>query len=340
MALKPWLLRYVLRHYPVENVIHLDADTLVVNSLNPVSEMLDSHPIVLIPQITRPAPPPFSGELMGATKVGIFNTGVVGFNHSPEALAILDWWCERTHRYASKDVADATFTDQLWVNVVPALFDNVGILRNNAFNLLPDLYEYVSLEATNGELLVDGIPLSVIHFNTLKVDRNPEADLYPSVCDWSEVLHPIIIKLSHDYIAKLKENKVFDTDYWTYTYSTFNDGIKIPAAARSLWRRADNPRARWGSPHSREYRAWLNQPSDEYTRRWPMITRLAAEVYQQHPTIRKRIPHLNETPQRLRYISWLIDKSRELGIDPFFYEPMAEVRSLHLVLKAIRKRAG
>ena len=34
-----------------------------------------------------------------------------------------DWWCQRAYRFNRDDVPNGLFTDQRWMDLVPALFD-------------------------------------------------------------------------------------------------------------------------------------------------------------------------------------------------------------------------
>ena len=162
-ALKPKALELVLK-LTGKNVAYIDPDIEIFKTLDVVVEGLENHPIVLTPHNIFPMPRDGMETSEQAIRYsGIFNLGFVAL--SSKALPFLNWWHERLVTDAVVDFESSLFTDQRWVDFVPALFD-VKVLKNPGLNVAYwNIHERGLSRNSVGEVLANGEPLYFYHFS-------------------------------------------------------------------------------------------------------------------------------------------------------------------------------
>ncbi len=166
-AVKPALLRTLVRAEAQTNddaVVYLDPDIEVVAPFPEVFAAAREHGIALTPHVLQPMPRDGrepSEEVIRQS--GIFNLGFLGV--SGAAGAFLDWWHERLVTDAVVDIHSGLFTDQRWVDWVPALFPHV-ILRDPGLNVAYwNLHERTLTTTADGVILAGAAPLKFVHFS-------------------------------------------------------------------------------------------------------------------------------------------------------------------------------
>lgn len=134
-ASKPLLLRTLLnRGY--SRVVLVDADTLLLGRMDDVLRVLDDHSILLCPH--RLKPPTGRGRAdadLGLLRSGTFNAGLVGVRDTPPARSFIDWWRDRLQRHCRNSPEDGLHLDQRWLDLVPGLFPDVGLVRDPGINV-------------------------------------------------------------------------------------------------------------------------------------------------------------------------------------------------------------
>ena len=162
-ALKPKALELVLK-LTGKNVAYIDPDIEIFKTLDVVVEGLENHPIVLTPHNIFPMPRDGMETSEQAIRYsGIFNLGFVAV--SSKALPFLNWWHVRLITDAVVDFESSLFTDQRWVDFVPALFD-VKVLKNPGLNVAYwNIHERDLSRNSVGEVLANGEPLYFYHFS-------------------------------------------------------------------------------------------------------------------------------------------------------------------------------
>jgi len=167
-AIKPWMLeKLLLNSEPGAKVIYLDPDTVVFSPLDDVVECLDQASLVLTPHQTAPESDieaVIDNEIC-SLKHGVFNLGFIGVSNTVVGQAFARWWAERTYYFCRDEISNGLFTDQRWIDLVPALFTGVAILRSGRHNLATwnITTRHLNGNATEG-YRVDGEPLGFYHF--------------------------------------------------------------------------------------------------------------------------------------------------------------------------------
>src|SRR3546814_7712438 len=66
---------------------------------------------------------------MSVTEHGIYNLGHRVVRPDENGRAVARWWADRLDKYCFDDKTIGLFTDQRWMDLVPATFEGVKILR-------------------------------------------------------------------------------------------------------------------------------------------------------------------------------------------------------------------
>ncbi len=262
-AVKARAMAHIMAEPDCEKLFYFDPDIAVLNSMDAVVDLLDEHSIVLTPHQVEPE----SGELRSAVldneitslDYGIFNLGFVAVANDDEARRFVQWWEERLYRWCYDRLDIGVFVDQKWCNLVPCFFKGVYILRDPGYNVASwNLSSRVMSYNADGAALINGVPLRFFHFTKLGSVGDIMTQRYArgniEVYElWWWYRHAVE-RHSSDKIPK----------GWWY-YGTFDNGVKIPKAARELFRDRKDLRAAFPAPRGSgedSYYAWLTTQTD------------------------------------------------------------------------------
>ncbi len=167
-AIKPFMLQSLLSTAEEgDKIIYLDPDIAVFSTLQDIIDALDDAAIVLTPHQTS-AETTLAAVVdneICSLKHGIYNLGFIGVRCSAVGRDFARWWSDRCYYFCRDDIRQGLFTDQRWIDLVPALFDDVRVLRNSRFNLATwNITTRVLLQDADGNFSVDGAPLGFYHF--------------------------------------------------------------------------------------------------------------------------------------------------------------------------------
>jgi hypothetical protein len=165
-SLKPFLLDTLLE-VGVETVTFLDPDILLFSELTDGIEAAIDYGIALTPHRLTPSNILDQGfNEISFLQYGVFNLGYITVGQKSKAM--LNWWGERLRWYCTKFPSDAVFTDQKWMNFVPALF-NFKVVKNLGYNLASwNIDERPLSYSAKDETLYAGTNrLTFIHFSQM-----------------------------------------------------------------------------------------------------------------------------------------------------------------------------
>jgi hypothetical protein len=167
-AIKPWMLESLLEQSDDgDKVIYFDPDIVLFSPLDDILSALDEASVVLTPHQTSPE------ETLAAVidneicslKHGVYNLGFIAVTNNPIGRAFARWWAERTYFFCRDDIPNGLFTDQRWIDLAPALFPNVAVMRSSRHNV--STWNITTRDLTkegNNMYMVDGRPLGFYHF--------------------------------------------------------------------------------------------------------------------------------------------------------------------------------
>ena len=237
-ALKPATLRHLLGATPRGHAVaYLDPDILVFAPLDDVFAAAVADDIVLTPHVTRPMPRDGrSPDEEVIRHAGIFNLGFVCVGH--EAMPFLNWWHERLVTDAVVDLPRALFTDQRWMDWVPALFRH-RVLQDRGLNAAYwNLHERPLARTDGGSLTAGGAPLRFFHFSGFD-PRTPTTLSRHGGSKPRVVLseHPLLRELCAQYAGLLAANG-FGTRTEGYGREHSVGGQRLTTHVRTAYRRS------------------------------------------------------------------------------------------------------
>jgi hypothetical protein len=244
-AVKPFVMQH-LYESGAKKVIYLDPDIFCYRRFDEVLEALDNHAIVLTPHSASPINPEYFPDDKLFLSSGVYNLGFIGTSNGDTTRHFLKWWRERLY----DDCLDATeinlFVDQKWVDLVPAYFDRVCILKNPAYNIAYWNLHERTIESVDGTLhvLPANIPVAFIHFSGIVIDGSGQISKYGprspfttnrqikrySLQDRPDLTAPLNTYIEHILAAGMKMYSALP-----YAYSTYTNGEKISQLERALY---------------------------------------------------------------------------------------------------------
>ena len=220
-ALKPRLMLHLLLN-GFDVVTYLDPDTIVYGSISEAENEAIKKGIVLTPHRLTPCSiHNLSSQERRFLRYGTFNLGFISI--SSNAKPFLNWWITRTTWFATRQNFSDYFTDQKWINLVPALFEH-SILKHPGYNVAPWNIDERHLIFNRKLLKAQNKPLVFFHFSQISSlivqSRSSEASTY--VQNDFNINNQTMILLNHlisDYENKLKSirelaDKILKSNEW------------------------------------------------------------------------------------------------------------------------------
>lgn len=297
-AVKPQLLQ-LLRQRHSGSVAYIDPDIEIFGRLDEAAALAGEHGIVLTPHMLEPmvddGRPPSEHEILAS---GVYNLGFICVGDGSERF--LDWWGHRLRHHATVDPQRALFTDQRWVDFVPAYFD-FAVLRNPAYNVAYWNLPERTLHLDAGCWFVGNQPLVFFHFSGYDPSRpwavSKHLGTDPRVL-FSE--RPDVLALCRSYDAQLRAAG-FEADASEYAYNRFPTGARINTRMRRLYRSAllralsfddPPPPLPFTEAGARRILDWLNSPSADFAGSAPQSRYLEA-IWQKRDDVKVAYPHLH-----------------------------------------------
>lgn len=258
-AVKGMGLQRLLRQAGNGKVVYLDPDIAVFAPLDRIAQLLDSHSIVLTPHQTEPERD-YSAILdneISSLKYGVFNLGFLAVRNSEEGVRFANWWSDRLHHFCFDDRGRGLFTDQKWIDLAPALFDDIFILREPGFNVSTWNLSHRQL---SGDLAsgihVNGEPLRFYHFSGL------DSGAMKVMMDVYGKDSPTLAELANWYLEQCDAMGQRQLGDQPCLYGVYTDGQPVRPAQRLLYRYREEIRARFPDPYASgpdSYQAWYEQ---------------------------------------------------------------------------------
>lgn len=258
-AIKPFLLRRLLARDDCRAVVYLDPDTVLFSPLTEVVEAVAAANIALTPHLTTPEAS-LEGVMdneIAALKHGTYNLGFLAVGATDVGRAFAGWWADRCYHFCRDAIPHGLFTDQRWIDLVPAFFPGTAILRSNRLNVAS---WNVSTRRVTGDVpddvFVDGEPLGFYHFTGFDSGAHREmawkhAADQPAVRSLIEWYAATIADLGRDPLAAVP-----------WAFGRFGDGEPIPAAARLVYRERVDLQQAFPDPFATDrggFRRWWEQ---------------------------------------------------------------------------------
>lgn len=234
-AIKGFYLQQLLEEDSCDAVLYLDPDMAVFSSLESVISAFDTASVLLTPHLLDKEENDadiITNEL-SALKHGVYNLGFVGVKNSSEGKRFAAWWKERLAKFCYADIPNGMFTDQRWVDLAPAFFPDLHILRHPGCNVATWNLNQRMVEGTlESGFTVNGEPLIFYHFSGF--DGGSQLGMLNRYASSM----PAAFILREWYINACAERETEPlSGLWQYNYYT--DGGAITQKEREFYR--ENP---------------------------------------------------------------------------------------------------
>lgn len=258
-AIKPFALLDLLADADVDRVLYFDPDMVLFSRLDDLLESLDDANLVLTPHLTKPE----SGiegirdNEISALKHGVYNLGFIGVNRTGEGLRFSRWWADRVYDFCIADIPGGLFTDQRWLDLAPAFFDGVGILKSPRFNVATWNLPTRRMEGSVVDgFRVDGEPLGFYHFTGFDSGAHRVmADKYASGS-------PSVWSLIEWYAEATRLDDQDPVSGLPWRYGSYDDGSRIPLEHRRLYRARPDLQEAYPDPFAvgdRSLKQWMER---------------------------------------------------------------------------------
>jgi len=307
-ALKPFFIRRMLAERAPDWIVFLDADTLVYSRFEEVHGLLDTGAasIVLTPHFDRPqhrAREPFEIDLL---RHGVTNGGFVALTPSPSAGAFLDWWADHLRTGCRYEPEQGYYGDQHWLDLAPALFDCVHVLRHRGYNAAYWNHPDRSPRRIKAGWFVDDEPLRFFHFSQWRIEQGESVEgCMERLFGYAS---SALAELLQGYLDSCSgAGRTIDPELGraTYPFDRFLDGARIPRIVREAYARANPPRTLGREALFGAGVRPFNEPSnevpafDEVT-----ITRLYVHIWRSRPDLRRF--ELATREGQLGFLRWVL----------------------------------
>ena len=243
-AVKPFAMARLLARDDARAVIYLDPDTALFSPLDEVVAALEEASILLTPHLLQAETQ--LGRVMdnevSCLRHGVYNLGFVAVAANSTGHAFAQWWSERLYRFCRDDVAQGLFTDQRWIDLVPALFPEVAVLRSPRLNVASWNLSQRQLTAEDGAFVVEGEPLGFYHFTSLSTGSHALMALKNSA-------GPAALQALTEWYGEKERALTVDSDAGPWSFGTYSDGTGIDDAHRRLFRDSPTLQQRFDDPY-------------------------------------------------------------------------------------------
>jgi hypothetical protein len=229
-----------------EKVVYLDPDILAYRRFDEVLAALDNSSIVITPHICSPAGDDVYPDDLNHLQSGVYNLGFIALRNDGNANNFILWWIQKLLRYCIDEPALGLFVDQKWVDLLPACFDGVRILRNPAYNIAYwNLHERNLVEGKNALLVgPTNTEVAFIHFSGIDFSdlnaifkytaKNPFNDSWrkrratledrPDLKPEFERYRSLVMQAGHEEFKNTP-----------YAFSTYDNGEEISLLERRIY---------------------------------------------------------------------------------------------------------
>jgi hypothetical protein len=259
-AIKPFALQKLLAEPNVDRVIYFDPDMILFSRVDDILATLDKHNFALTPHQVAPESTldAIRDNEIASLKHGVFNLGFIAVRKTEESKRFAAWWADRLYHFCVADIPNGLFTDQKWMNFAPIFFEGVHILKSPRFNVATWnlTTRRVAGDRTHG-FTVNGEPLGFYHFTGF----DSGAHRIMAVKNGAD--SPAVFELIRWYEQQTADDANDPLSKLPWGFANFDDGIKIPKAARILFRARLDLRRAFPDPFStrseKNYKRWIMQ---------------------------------------------------------------------------------
>ncbi len=235
-SIKPFVFKYIYRHFDADIVIYLDPDIMVFENFKCIENELVISSILLTPHIYKPIPFDDKNPTENTfTNYGIYNLGFLATKKSQDSDSLFEWLSDRMAQNCFIREAEGIFVDQLPMNFAPIFFNNIKITYNEGMNAAPWNLQERIISIKNGKYYVNNrFNLIFYHFSNYN-PLNPEVvAVYYTRVGFND--NPSLKVLYDEYNKKLLSNgyEKYKTikNFYSSDLSGWERTVKLPKSEK------------------------------------------------------------------------------------------------------------
>jgi hypothetical protein len=303
-AVKPWALEYLLDRGH-DSVVYVDPDIYFYWNMTEVeSSLLSGTNILLTPHLLAPMVDAKTPSELDIRRSGAYNLGFCAVRESANTRQFLRWWQQKLTRNCVMDLENGIFVDQGWIDLVPGLFEKVGILRHPGYNVAYwNLAQRPINRDSSGAYLIGSAPLIFFHYSGL--------DLFDPNClskhenRFTLSTLGLAAELIENYVQAVLQNRASDYVQLEYGFGHFDSGDNVPAEIRKLYRMSETFKAQMGAKPFSNVVA-MNDPFIEFTASHESPTNAMVAVWMDRQDLQTIFP-LKSVDSIHEFYRWFIN---------------------------------
>lgn len=321
-ATTPYLLTHLLES-GFSSALFFKQESLVLNSLSPVWERLARHSILLTPHLLKPLTGADRKEReLNILQSGVYNVGLLGVTKTETTRTFLEWWQDRLYQHCLHDIAQGMHFEQRWLDLVPAFFEDIEILRDPGLNVAHWNLPERAMGAADNQLTAEGALCRFFRFSGFDPERPTCVTRYSTRLGMADIGAGASVFAR--YLKLLEEAGYHESKTWPYAFDYFDNGVPIPDLARELYRMLGDDVARFGDPFrtagSDSFFHWLRDARPAFNGTNPGMSNLWRSIYEHRPDVQRAFPNPAET-DRDGWLAWMRNSGLvEHGIPPELIE--------------------
>jgi hypothetical protein len=287
-AVKPWAIECILARGH-DLVVYVDPDIYFYQGMADIERsLLTGADILLTPHLLAPLSDSKTPSELDIRRAGAFNLGFCAVKESPNTRAFLHWWQEKLTRNCVVDLENGIFVDQAWIDLVPGLFDKVGILRHPGCNVAYwNLAQRPIRKDVDGTYLIGNTPLIFFHFSGLDIVDPDRFSKYQDRFTLSTM--GLAAELVENYVKAVIRNGAVDFAQLKYGFGHFESGENVPAEIRKLYRVSEAFRTQMGAKPFNNVGA-MNDPFIAFMVGDESPTNAMVAVWSDRPELQRAFP--------------------------------------------------
>ncbi len=211
-AMKAFVANYIFNKFEPDLLVYLDSDIWVFHSFNSVEAAMLEKDVLITPHTTNPYPfDNFLPRERDTLRSGLYNAGFMAMKPTQNVNSFINWWMNHLQNECYYNFAEGMGVDQLWLNLVPLLFTNVGIFNNLGANVAYwNLHERTIKLIDDTYLINQSEPLLFIHISGYSFEQPDILSRHQNRYELSNL--PVLQLLLKNY-----QNNVIANGYEKYT---------------------------------------------------------------------------------------------------------------------------
>ncbi|WP_165073526.1 glycosyltransferase family protein [Paludisphaera rhizosphaerae] len=236
-AVKGTAFQHIADVHGAERIYYFDPDIIVTNRLDDLERALDESSILLTPHSIAPETDPQAmiDNERCCLRNGVYNLGFLAVKMDENGRKFIDWWADRLLRWCYDETAAGLFTDQRWVDLGPALFDGVKILRDPQYNV--STWNLTHRRATGQapyDIAINGRPLVFYHFSGF------DSGAQRMMLDRYGSHSPVLYEFREWYLEECRRFGQETIGKIPCIYTRYKSGAKIPDVHRTIYRERED----------------------------------------------------------------------------------------------------